>query len=460
MSTAKLNDSAAMRWAALGVVAFTMMAAYFVNDEMAPLKTLLESGLDWNSDDFGFYTGAYSALNVFFLMLIWGGFILDYFGVRFTGILSCALMVGGTAIQYYAITTLVGSEGVLLGHPMSVTVAAAGYSIFGVGAEVAGITVTKIIAKWFKGKEMATAMGVQVALARIGSLAGYAVALPVAKAMGVSFPTLMGLMLLLAGLVTFIVFNFMDKKLDNQLAAEKAANAANGIEDEDDEKFNFKDVLAIIKNPGFWLIALLCVLFYSCVFPFQKYATEIMVMKYGVSEDFAGFMAGLPALGALVLTPVFGGLVDRMGKAASIMLLGSALLIAVHFTFAIPTLTASWVAIALMVLLGIAFSLVPSAMWPSVAKIFPARQLGTAYALIFFVQNLGLLAVPMLIGSVLNKYCIVGQEVTNGASHNVYDYTVPMLIFGGLAVLSMIVGFVLKAVDKKNGYNLEVPNLK
>ena len=175
----KLNDSAAIRWGALGIVAFTMMAAYYVNDVMAPLKTMLEeSDLAWSSSDFGFFTGAYSFLNVILLMLIWGGLILDKFGIRFTGILSASLMVIGTAIEYFAITTMGADPLFLFGNNVgneSVVVASVGYSIFGVGAEVAGITVTKIIAKWFRGKEMATAMGVQVALARIGSQAAYAV---------------------------------------------------------------------------------------------------------------------------------------------------------------------------------------------------------------------------------------------------------------------------------------------
>lgn len=451
----KLNDSWGMRWGALAIVAFTMMAAYYVNDVVAPLKSMLEAspsenGLGWTSSDFGIYTGAYSFLNVFCLMLIWGGLILDRFGIRFTGKLATILMVVGTWLEYYAMTGMVGTADMILGYKADVFVASAGYSVFGVGAEVAGITVTKMIAKWFRGKEMATAMGVQVALARVGSQAAYAVAIPVARSFELTTPVLIGLVCLVGGMIAFFSFSVLDKKLDTQMEEIKD-------ESSDDEKFSFKDVATILSNPGFWLIALLCVLFYSCVFPFQKFASELMITKYGIDENVAGFFAGLPALGALILTPVFGGMVDKRGKAASIMMFGAAMLIFVHFIYALPFITSSFIAIAMMIILGIAFSLVPSAMWPSVAKIFPAHQLGTAYALIFFIQNIGLWGVPTLIGFVLDNYCITGKTESGT---NLYDYTVPMCIFTGFAVLSLVVAFALKVADKKFGYKLEESNIR
>lgn len=447
----KLCDSKGTRWGALMIVAFTMMAAYYVNDVVAPLKTMLEQEQSWNSSDFGLFTGAYSFLNVFLLMLIWGGLILDRFGIRFTGKLATILMVGGTALEYYALTALVGNESTIMGYKVGVFVASAGYSIFGVGAEVAGITTTKIIAKWFKGKELATAMGVQVALARIGSQAGYAVSIPMARALGLPAPVLLGLALLVGGMIAFFVFSVLDKKLDKQLKAEAIEQ---GTED-DSENFSFADVKNILVNPGFWLIALLCVLFYSCVFPFQKFASELMITKYGVDEYIAGTFAGLPALGALFLTPIFGGVIDKYGKSASIMMLGSAMLIGVHLVYALPFIHYWLVAILLMIVLGIAFSLVPSAMWPAVAKIFPVHQLGTAYALIFFIQNIGLFSVPVLIGSVLDNYC--KTEVDGVIT---YDYTLPMCIFTGIACLSLVVAFLLKRANRKYGYGLEEANIK
>lgn len=451
-SNLKLNDKTWARWSALLIIAFTMMAAYYVNDIMAPLKSMLESDLNWTSGEFGFFTGAYSFLNVFLLMLIWGGLILDKFGIRFTGMLATVLMVSGTLAEYIAITRFGGTAEQIWGYKLDVFLASAGYAVFGVGAEVAGITVTKIIAKWFHGKEMALAMGVQVALARVGSQAAYAVAIPIAKQWQLDTPLFIGLILLVAGLVSFLCFTFMDRKLDSQVTIDTSTA--------EEDKFSFKDVVAVVSNPGFWLIALLCVLFYSCVFPFQKFATELMVTKYSVPEDIAGTFAGLPALGALFLTPVFGGMIDKRGKAASIMILGAAMLIFVHFVYAIPSIHASWIAIILMIILGIAFSLVPSAMWPSVAKIFPVKQLGTAYALIFFIQNIGLWGIPALIGSVLENYCITGQQIVDGKTVTLYDYTLPMCLFTGIAILSLIVAFLLKMADKKYGYNLEKANIK
>lgn len=295
-------------------------------------------------------------------------------------------------------------------------------------------------------------MGVQVALARIGSQVAYAVAIPVAKAWNLETPLFIGAILLVGGLIAFLAFSLMDKKLDRQQQI--------SIESGDDEKFSFKDVVAVVKNPGFWLIALLCVLFYSCVFPFQKFATELMISKYEVSESLAGIFAGLPALGALFLTPVFGGMIDKKGRAASIMTLGAAMLIVVHGIYALPFIHASWVAIVLMIILGIAFSLVPSAMWPSVAKIFPVKQLGTAYALIFFIQNIGLWGIPALIGNVLEHFCIVETSVVDGKTVTLYDYTLPMCIFTGIACLSLFVAYLLKAADRKYHYGLEQANIK
>ena len=423
----KLSDSKVARWTALAIVAFTMLCGYFLTDVMSPLKPMLEEQLAWTSTDFGFFTSAYGWFNVFFLMLIFGGMILDKMGVRFTGMMSCILMLVGCAIKYAAVAGYIGTEGEIFGWKAQVALAAFGYAIFGMGVEIAGITVSKVIVKWFKGKEMALAMGLEMATARIGTMLAMAITVPFASYFqSVSAPVLLCLIMLCIGTISYMVYIVMDKKLEASMTGE---------EEENEEPFRFSDVALIIKNKGFWLIALLCVLFYSAVFPFIKYATDLMVNKYNVEQELAGYIPSLLPLGTLFLTPFFGNLYDRKGKGATIMMIGAVMLIGVHLLFALPILNVWWFATLIMIVLGIAFSLVPSAMWPSVPKIIPEKQLGTAYALIFWVQNWGLMGVPMLIGWVLDKYCKLDAS-TGGPA---YDYTLPM---------------------EKKGYGLELPNIK
>lgn len=441
-----LRDSAVARWTALAVVAFTMLCGYFLTDVMSPLKPMLEAELLWSSTDYGIFTSAYGWFNVFLLMLIFGGIILDKMGVRFTGLGACFLMVIGTAIKYYAISSMFPAGGQIFGISSQVFMAAFGYAIFGVGVEIAGITVSKIIVKWFKGKELALAMGLEMATARIGTLLAMAVSAPIAKHFGsVSAPILLCLIMLCIGTLAFFIYTFMDKKLDKSMA---------GSADEE-TPFLVNDIMVIVKNKGFWLIALLCVLFYSAVFPFLKYATDLMVNKYGVDPTLAGIIPSLLPLGTLFLTPFFGNLYDRKGKGATIMIIGAVLLIIVHALFALPIFNHWIVATIVMILLGVGFSLVPSAMWPSVPKIIPEKQLGTAYALIFWVQNWGLMGVPALIGWVLDRYCKLGGE-----GQPAYNYTLPMIIFTVFGVLALFVAILLKKEDKKKGYGLELPNIK
>lgn len=454
----KLNDSKALRWSVLALVAFTMLCGYFLTDVMSPLKPMLEKELLWDSLDYGIFTSAYGWFNVFAFMLIIGGIILDKMGVRFTGMGACLLMVLGCGLKYYAISTAFPAGSTLLGMKTQVGMAALGYAIFGVGVEIAGITVSKIIVKWFKGKEMALAMGMEMATARLGTMLALAVTVPIATFFGITdsegvfhpnipAPLLLCLIMLCIGTVAFFIYTFYDKKLDASLEEEGA---------EPEEPFRMKDIWLIVSNKGFWLIALLCVLFYSAVFPFLKYATDLMVQKYNVDPELAGTIPSLLPLGTLFLTPFFGNVYDRIGKGATLMIIGSVLLIFVHTMFALPILNVWWFATIIMIILGIGFSLVPSAMWPSVPKIIPEKQLGTAYALIFWVQNWGLMGVPALIGYVLNEYC--KGPVVNGMQ--TYDYTLPMWIFTCFGVAALFFALWLKAENKKKGYGLEEPNIK
>ncbi|MDX9791781.1 MAG: MFS transporter [Candidatus Kapabacteria bacterium] len=453
VNTVSLKESKAARWTALVVVAFTMFAGYYLADVMAPLKGLLENQLSWNSVEYGFFTSAYGWFNVFLFFLIIGGIILDRMGVRFTGLGAALIMVLGTGIKYWAITTssLDGTE--LFGWKSQVVVAAIGYAIFGVGVEVAGITVSKVIVKWFKGKELALAMGLQVSIARLGTALALSSSLPIAlKFNDVSAPILICLILLCIGFIAYFIYTFMDKKLDASIIASGSS--------EPSEEFRMKDILLIVKNKGWWYIALLCVLFYSAVFPFLKYATDLMINKFGVNAEWAGVIPSLLPFGTILLTPVFGSIYDRKGKGATIMMIGAGLITVVHLLFSVPLFNNWMFAITLILLLGIGFSLVPSAMWPSIPKIIPDNQLGTAFALIFWVQNWGLMGVPLLIGWVLEKYCITGTEMINGTTSTTYDYTIPMLIFTTFGILAIILAFLLKIEDRKKGYGLELPNIK
>ena len=443
----KLSDSMAARWAALLIVSFTMMCGYFITDVMAPLEDLLMRTHDWTSTEYGVFTGAYGWFNVILFMLILGGIILDKMGVRFTGQMACGLMLAGALIKAYAVSDFFPLDGTILGYKHQVIVAGLGFATFGMGVEIAGITVSKVIVKWFTGHELALAMGIQVALARIGTACALFFSLPIANYFhAVSTPVWLGALALCIGTISFVVYRVMDKKLD---ASEVAAS-----NEPAEEGFKLSDIKMIVTNKGFWLIAILCVLFYSGVFPFLKFATKLMIYKYGVAENLAGSIPGLLPFGTILLTPLFGILYDRVGKGATLMLIGSVMLTAVHILFALPVLNEWWFATSIMILLGIAFSLVPSAMWPSVAKIIPQKQLGTAFSLIFYVQNWGLMGVPMLIGWIIDRYARLPGETP------AYDYTIPMSVFALFGLLAIFFSFRLKAEDKKKSYGLERPNIR
>jgi MFS family permease len=454
--TKLLSDSKAARWTALFIVSFTMMCGYLMADVISPLKTMLESTKGWNSQEYGFYNSAYGWFNVFLFMLILGGMLLDRIGERMTGILATLIMIAGTWLAWYSISTHSFDNQMMLGFKKQVLMASIGYAIFGVGIELVGITASKVVVKWFKGKELAMGMGLQVATARIGTGLALIIPLPLASYFGdVAAPVMFCLIILLLGLFAFFAFNIMDRKLDKSLA-ELGQNTKT-----EEDVFRFKDVVMIVTNKGFWLLALLCVTFYSGVFPFIKYATDLMIQKFHVSGNLAGAIPSLLPVGTMIMTPIFGGIYDKKGKGATIMILGAFLLLAVHLIFSIPFLSHWFVAIILMIVLGVSFSLVPAAMWPSVPKIIPEKQLGTAYAIIFWLQNMvALTGVPYLIGWILDAYCVTGHVTTDSGPMTTYSYTVPMLVFSCFGVLALVFAYWLRAEDKAKQYGLELPNIR
>lgn len=441
----KLSDSAAMRWLALVIVAATMMFGYFFTDVMSPLEPLLtaspeQGGLGWTSDEYGFFSGSYGFFNVFLGLLFVGGIILDRFGIRFTGTMSTILMFAGALIKWYAVGH--PFEGQFMGYGMQVIVACLGFAVYGVGCEIAGITVSKVIVKWFTGHELALAMGVQVGLARLGTAAALSLALPFATKMGSAAASVgLGAAMLCIGVLAFLVYNVMDSRLDS---TSQAADST------PEESLKWSDIVYLVTNRGFWYIALLCLMFYGGVFPFLKFATRIMVVKYGVDESVAGSIPSMLPYGTIVLTPLFGYIYDKVGKGATLMIIGSLLLTFVHTMFAMPHGTVV-MAVAMMVVLGVAFGLVPSAMWPSVPKIIPMQVLGTAYALIFYIQNIGLSLIPIWIGK-------VNQANTDPAT-GIIDYTQTMSIFAAFGVVSIVISILLWIEDRRKGYGLEKSNI-
>lgn len=543
-----LRDSSAARWAVLLLLAFAMFCSYIFMDILSPIKDLMQSTRGWDSTAFGTMQGSETFLNVFVFFLIFAGIILDKMGVRFTALLSGLVMLIGAVINWYAVTeSFMGSSletwfnnnlnyipgfdelGIspfYLGMPASAKFAAVGFMIFGCGVEMAGITVSRGIVKWFKGREMALAMGSEMALARLG-VATCMIFSPVFAKLGgvvdVSRSVAFGVVLLMIALIMFIVYFFMDKKLDAQT----------GEAEEKDDPFKISDLGKILTSSGFWLVALLCVLYYSAIFPFQKYAVNMLqcnltftevdpssfwatntvtiiqycimlvvaiaafasnfsktkIMKNGllvlavaalVVFCYMGYMrqsaetvfAVFPLL-AVGITPILGNYVDHKGKAASMLVLGSLLLIACHLTFAfiLPMLKGNAVggiivAYTTILVLGASFSLVPASLWPSVPKLVDAKIIGSAYALIFWIQNIGLWLFPLLIGKVLdntNPELVEGLKngsITPEQAAVSYDYTAPLVMLACLGVAALILGFILKVVDKKKGLGLEEPNIK
>lgn len=463
----KMSDSKAARWTALVFVSLTMLAAYYFVDAIAPLQALLEKTYSWTPSNYGFFSGSEYMLNVLGFLLV-SGIILDKLGIRFTGLLACTVMLLGGLVKIYGLSHSFRSGGpgfeffssFWTTMPATAKVASLGYATFGIGVEMAGITVSRSVVKWFKGKELALAMGMQLATARLGAsiafffsarLAGYSE--EGGKVVGEALnPVYLGVALLSIGLLTFFTYTFMDRKLDKQTGRTSDADPS--------EAFHLSDLGKIVRNPGFWLISALCVLFYSGVFPFLKYAVPMMQNRLGVSPETGGLISGLLPVGTILLTPLIGAYLDAKGKGASVMVLGSALLMAAHLTFALAPLNLPLAVVSIMVL-GVAFSLIPASMWPSLSKIVEERYLGSAFALVFFIQNWGLWFFPWLIGMVLEAVNPgVTERIANGDTTATYNYTVPMLVFSALGLCAVVLAFGLKAVDAKKGYGLELPNKK
>lgn len=447
-----LRDNVFARWAVLIMIALTMFFAYMFVDVLSPLKSMLsDAPYNWNDTVFGYYGGSEFVLNVFFLFLIFAGIILDKMGVRFTAVLSGGLMVIGALIKVYALSDAFNDGGfgfsVLNSFwpamPPSAKLACLGFMVFGCGCEMGGVTVSRAIVKWFHGKEMALAMGIEMAIARLGVFAVFRLSPIIAERTGgVQMPVIFSCLLLAIGLLFYLIYGILDRALDKE--------GGNTVVAEEEDPFRFSDLGKIFGNGVFWVVALLCVLYYSAIFPFQKFATEMLQQNLGLdAKTAAGIFSWFP-IGAMVITPFLGAFLDFVGKGATMLIIGSILMIGCHLTFAIypfvPGDTTSFViAMVAIVLLGISFSLVPASLWPSMPKLIDAKVLGSAYSATFWIQNVGLMLVPIVIGSVL--------KATG-------SYRMPMLIFASFGVAALVLSVFLKGLDAKRGYGLELPNSK
>ncbi|MDY6802062.1 MAG: MFS transporter [Bacteroidota bacterium] len=451
-----IKDSFIARWAVLLLASAVMFFNYYFYDALSPLKDLMQTNLGFSSTDYGLFISAYSVPNVFLLMAVLGGIILDKIGIRITGFSFVLLMGLGSLITAYGASEMFLSGGIgynfmdsfLPKYNPALKMMYLGFFIFGLGAETSIVVLSKIVVKWFKGKELALALGLNVAIGRLGTALALNLSPKLAETQWTN-AIWVGVMFLWIGLLTYIIYMLMDIKFDREVKEDIS------LKDPEDE-FRWRDLLDLITNPTFIYITLLCVTFYSAVFPFIKYAPDMLMNKFGLGRQVSGNITSYLMYGTIFLTPLFGWIADNKGKSATLMYLGSALLIIAHLLFA-KTMITPYIPV---ILLGIAFSLVPAAMWPAVAKIVGENKIGTAYGAMFSVQNLGLWAFPILIGSVLEKSNPGVAEAKAAGEHAVYNYTNPLLMLAGLGVLGLFFAFMLKRADKKQGYGLELPNIE
>jgi len=451
-----MSDSALVRWTVLFLVSVTMFANYYFYDALSPLKSIIQDKFLWSNSDYGFFNSAYSISNVFLFMAVIGGIILDKLGIRITGFTFTFFMVVGSAMTAYGASDyyLSGGPGFafmssfMTDYSPSLKMMSLGFLFFGLGAETSVVVFTKTIVKWFKGRELALALGINLSFGRLGTFAALNISPRLANPQGDwTIAIWFGTLLLLIGLLTFIGYMIFDKRLDKQVKID--------VMDETDV-FKLSDLKKIITNRSFLYIALLCVTFYSAVFPFMKYAPDLLSNKYGMDVATAGWIVSILPFGTILFTPLFGAYTDKRGKSASLMIYGSLLLVVVHLLFALTHINPY----IPMFLLGVAFSLIPAAMWPSVTKIVEEKRLGSAYGLMFSIQNIGLWAFPMLIGKVLDisNPLVTPAAIKDGSM--VYNYTNPILMLAFMGVLGVGFALLLKRDDKVSGFGLELPNIK
>ena len=438
MSTLKnsLRDNRWACWLVLACLVVPMFASYFFDDMFSSISPLFKNPelleLGWDSADYGLYASGYSFLCILGGLII-GGVLLDKYGVRRMGSAFVGMMVGGAGLVTYAITAGFAPE-------TSIKTAYAGCMLFGLGSEIAGVAVTRSIAKWFKGKNMALAMGLQLAIARLGT----ALALLVAPILvnteltnhvytlgETAKPALVGMGVLAVGLILWAAFVALDARFD------KEAGTTDKVDTAEEDKFKFSDIWKILSNPRFLMIAILCVTFYCCVIRFKKFGSDILIPLFGVDISISSLLLAMIPFFTIVFTPLFGAMVDKVGKATRWMIIGASMVLAAHLIITFAPQGQPVFAYIAIGLLGTGYSLVPSAMWPSVPKIVPEKNLGTAYSLIYWVQNLGMWSVPILVGKIIKQGGATHAGKISAALNAEYIFIILGVIAVGVAVMLM-----------------------
>ena len=423
-------------WLVLACLVVPMFASYFFDDMFSSISPLFKNPehleLGWNSADYGFYASGYSFLCILGGLII-GGVLLDKYGVRRMGSAFVGMMVGGAGLVTYAITA--GFE-----PKTALNLAYVGCMLFGLGSEIAGVAVTRSIAKWFKGKHTALAMGLQLAIARLGT----ALALLIAPMLvntklenhvytlsETAKPAFIGMAVLAVGLILWAAFVVMDARFD------KEAGTTDKVKTAEEDKFRFSDIWKILSNPRFLMIAILCVTFYCCVIRFKKFGSDILIPLFGVEMNISSLLLAMIPFFTIVFTPLFGAMVDKVGKATRWMIIGASMVLAAHLIITFAPQGQPIFAYIAIGLLGTGYSLVPSAMWPSVPKIVPEKNLGTAYSLIYWVQNLGMWSVPILVGNIINQGGTTHAGKVSAALNAEYIFILLGVIAVSVAVMLM-----------------------
>ncbi len=437
-------------WIALACLVVPMFASYFFDDMFSTLSQIFKHPelleLGWDTESYGFYAGGYSFLCVCGGLIVCG-ILLDIFGVRIVGSIFVGLMVAGAATVYGAISSGLPPQ-------TSLIIAYVGCMLFGLGSEIAGVAVTRSIAKWFKGRNVALAMGLQLAIARLGTAAAFIISpmLVAEKAAGqvytlaeTSRPAMLGLGLLLLGGILWALFVAMDARFDRE-----AGISLKRGEVAENDKFKFSDILKLLTNARFILVALLCVFFYCCIISFKKFGTAIVIPRFGMDSESAKWMITLIPFFTVVFTPLFGALVDKVGKATRWMIIGAVLVFCAHLIIAFAPQGVPLWGYAGIAILGVGYSLVPSAMWPTVPKIVPEKNLGTAYSLTYWIQNMGMLLVPIFVGRVFKT------ETSTLVAAVRAEY-----IFIGLGVIAITVAILfLVSAHRHPELGIDEPNSK